>query len=48
MFNNKEIKEIRNELRTTNELLGKIEEHLRSLTLPPDLVKWSQLLKTFK
>jgi hypothetical protein len=30
------------ELQTTNELLAKMEEHLRSLTLPPDLRQYKR------
>lgn len=33
-----ELEEIRDKLDTTNELLKKIEEHLRV----PDLIKWSE------
>lgn len=45
MFNNKDIKDIKKELQTTNELLSKIEKHLSDLTLPPDLVLWAKLKK---
>jgi hypothetical protein len=34
------------ELQQTNELLSKMEEHLRSLTLPPDLREYKR--KGFK
>lgn len=34
------------ELQQTNELLAKMEEHLRSLTLPPDLREYKR--KGFK
>jgi hypothetical protein len=34
------------ELQQTNELLSKMEEHLRSLTLPPDLRQYKR--KGFK
>lgn len=30
------------ELQTTNELLTKMEEHLKSLTLPPDLRQYKR------
>jgi len=37
-------KEIEDRLDVTNELLSKIEKHLRDLTLPPDVVDWSKKL----
>lgn len=30
------------ELKTTNELLTKMEEHLKALTLPPDLTQYKR------
>ena len=36
------ISEIRDQLKETNELLFKMEEHLRALTLPPDLTKYTK------
>jgi hypothetical protein len=38
-------KEITDRLDNTNELLGKIEQHLRDLTLPPDMVHWAKVKK---
>jgi hypothetical protein len=41
-------KEIEDRLDITNELLRKIEQHLRDLTLPPDVVDWSKKLDVKK
>lgn len=39
---------IEEKLDITNELLAKIENHLRKLTLPPDMVAWAKIkLKDF-
>ena len=34
-------KEIEDRLDITNDLLRKIEKHLRDLTLPPDIIDWA-------
>ena len=36
-------KEVTDRLDKTNELLAKIEQHLKSLTLPPDMVHWASV-----
>lgn len=36
------MQKILEELKTTNELLTKMEEHLRALTLPPDLTQYKR------
>ena len=35
--------EIEKKMDITNELLTKIEKHLKSLTLPPDMVAWAKI-----
>jgi len=42
------LKEILEQIKFTNELLIKVEEHLYDLTLPPDMKKWSKKLKEKK
>lgn len=39
------LKEILEQIKFTNELLVKVEEHLYDLTLPPDMKKWAKRLK---
>jgi len=41
-------KEIEDRLDITNDLLRKIESHLRDLTLPPDIVDWAKKLSVAK
>ena len=41
-------KEIEDRLDITNDLLRKIEKHLRDLTLPPDIVDWANKLAVAK
>lgn len=36
-------KEVTDKLDLTNELLAKIEQHLKSLTLPPDMIYWANI-----
>ncbi len=36
-------KEVTDKLDITNDLLTKIEAHLKSLTLPPDMVDWARV-----
>ena len=43
MFQN--IDKIPEQLDRTNELLEKIEAHLKDLTMPPDLIDWANKLK---
>ena len=43
MFQN--IDKIPEQLDRTNELLEKIESHLKDLTMPPDLIDWANKLK---
>jgi hypothetical protein len=35
-------REVTDRLDVTNKLLAKIEKHLKSLTLPPDMVDWAK------
>ena len=41
-------KEIEDRLDITNDLLRKIEKHLRDLTLPPDIIAWANKLAVAK
>ena len=43
MFQN--IDKIPEQLDRTNELLEKIEAHLKDLTMPPDLIDWANKLQ---
>ncbi len=36
-------KEVTDRLDKTNDLLAKIEQHLRELTLPPDMIYWANI-----
>lgn len=36
-------REVTDRLDITNKLLAKIEQHLKSLTLPPDMVDWARV-----
>ncbi len=36
-------REVTDRLDLTNRLLAKIEKHLKSLTLPPDMVDWARV-----
>ncbi len=36
-------REVTDRLDVTNKLLAKIEKHLKSLTLPPDMVDWARV-----
>jgi len=38
-------REVTDRLDVTNKLLAKIEKHLKSLTLPPDMVDWARVRK---
>ena len=38
-------REVTDRLDVTNKLLAKIESHLKSLTLPPDMVDWARVRK---